>query len=119
MVISNKDVSKIRDTLFASKDYKASTAEFRTHMSKVLLKFLQEVSQVTGGGLEVECILDSILIIVAWCCGRSNIWCHGNYQKAVSKFKVIVAPISALKSPQYRLIKWILKHLGISLQNAL
>ena len=81
-------------------------------MCKVLLELLDKIQNVTGGGLTLDCALESLLVVVGWCCGPANVMIHGNYKKAVSKFKVIVAPISALKSPQYRLIKSILSQLS-------
>ena len=111
MCLAKKHVDAVRDAVFKHKVYTESTADLRNHMSMVLFKFIQQISLLACGGLTLECTLESMLTIVAWCLGPSNVRIHGYYSTSVSKFKVIVAPISALKSPQYRLVKNILKQL--------
>ena len=99
MVASRGDINNVRDTLFKRKVYLESTEELRGTICKVLLELVDKIKNVTGGGLTLECALESLLVVVGWCCGPANVRIHGNYKKAVSKIKVIVAPISALKSP--------------------
>ena len=118
MVLLKPCVNKIRDELFKSELYNNSTLTGRQKLSKVLFQFAKRISMLTGGGLTVECALDSLLVVVAWCSGPSNLRIHGNYEKAIQKFKCIVAPISALKSPQYRFIQKLLQHLGKVLESA-
>ena len=65
-----------------------------------------------------ECTLDAVLIVIGFCVGRRNVKIHDNYKKAICKFKVIIAPVSALKSPSYRLIRDIIDRLNVVLQSA-
>ena len=72
----------------------------------------------SGGGLTPECSLDAIFVVVGYFIGRGNVKIHDNYKKAISKFKVVIAPVSALKSPSYRLIRNILQRLCKVLESA-
>ena len=93
-------------------------SELREKTPQIIQEFVNALSLYAGGGLKPECTFDAILIVVAFCLGRANVKIHDNYKKAISTFKIIIAPISALKSPCYRLIRDILARLSVMMESA-
>ena len=118
MSITEDDIKNIHDDIFKSDWYKNAMKEVRSKTPEIISQFIDALSNKAGGGLTRECTLDEILVIIGYCIGRANVRIHDNYKKAISKFKVIIAPVSALKRPNYRLIRDILIRLSTVLAAA-
>ena len=118
MNLTECEVKRVRDDLFRSDVHQNAIAFFRSKTPNVIKEFTNSLSMHTGGGLMQDCMLDIILVIVGFCIGRGNVRIHDNYKKAIPKLKVIIAPVSALKSPSYRLIRDVLSKLSVVLKSA-